>query len=151
MNYILKTNWTNFCGAGYPDIKDHCFSNSFFFLLHSCLLYPTPQQQAHTQLLPGLLDDVVIPHDGMVSQSPEKLMGFSGIQTWVQILDLSLRSYVVLEKLLKFTESQNPKVYTGNCDRLKMATFSATPPIKRCLELGWPWVLITKCGRNDNV
>ena len=54
-------------------------------------------------------------------------MGFSNTQTWVQMLELPLKSYVVLEKLLKFTESH---VYNGDCDVLKMTIFSATPPIK---------------------
>lgn len=66
-----------------------------------------------------------------MTQTPKKLMGFSDIQARVQILDLPLRYYVVLEKLLKFTDSRNPDVYSGDCGELKMATFSVILPIKR--------------------
>lgn len=50
-------------------------------------------------------------------------------QAWVQILDLPPWNYVALEKLLKFIDSWNPNVYSGDCGDLKMTTFSAIPPM----------------------
>lgn len=63
----------------------------------------------------------------MVTQSHEKLMHVDLGST----PGFVPRNYVVLEKLFKFTESQDPNVYNGDCGGLKMAAFSSTPPIKK--------------------
>lgn len=62
--YILQTDWTNFCDASNPDITDHCFYVSFSVLHHS-----TPALQENTHLLSGLSNVVVIPHQGMATQT----------------------------------------------------------------------------------
>ena len=50
-------------------------------LLLCLLLLPSapPPSLPHPEQLPGLLDKVVTAHQGMVTQTHEKLMGFSGL------------------------------------------------------------------------
>lgn len=90
---------------------------------------PLPEQQGSARLLSGSLDDGV-PHG---DSNPRKShMGFfSGIQTWLESYMCLLGTMWSWRSCLNVLSLRILMYIYWELCRLKMATFSVTPPIKR--------------------